>query len=1584
MMAPAPIHDPSDGVVYWDQISHRLEDLYKGDFIDDDGLRNAAGRVPAAQNITSDPNEYDPKSMIPQVLEYLRDNDEDRDPSWHAKFPLIQAFLVEAHRQMVTGGLGFSDPKLRAALIDARIMAKVHMNMSKNSKEKAPWTSDILRGQTVQERLLTYPMAFPPPEPNRAKSQYRPVRPMPRPHLNLPLWTTSLKISYTSFLNERISELAEVDNYVKGENRFFKFIRNYTMDIEKDKPVWVLSGFDLDNKTYEHYMGGGVKKTCADAPPLHWPRGVTGPDNPDGTKGKPFYIRRGWQRAALQQCLNLFTSVENRAINTPWRRLVLPYDPPAPLPKDIVYEPTIVEPGKVIDEKAKDPHSWLHWSSQYSQTVEFLAGCQRRQYTNQAWGDVSAPALPINFRGPRVYRSLGVHDQHWLKLGKSLDNLEGLLQRTWEAAPRPFLRAILRDIEAGKQDDTGGPDIIDNQPLAAEETDDLLRRKRYWRRDIKRRLGIDSKDDSHNDETCTLMDELDAAWLRYLCEPSRTLEMCDPSRMPSHNLAIIFDAKLQSFFRDLETSGTPNSQILDIWGEDRHDIEAVMQSYEPPTLTTVVAYLNGCKESEVYRSGGTAVDPDHPNGAYQFALDEAEFLCVELHNLGRCRYIKGWRGEPARVARPTYNVHPEDRVVWRYDDIDQFRVMESEYLEEMVDHYDNDYGKWSQYDGNRLRFARELEFMMDHVGPRFSSELAFREVREEAYSANDWAYKRQELIRKHLVPEGLCHIGEFNVESIEFERESPYPGDLATWEEIGAYLTKYHEQNKQDAPEPEHNFLGDVYQAQTPERTVQYFRNLAYRMGRTMRYVGRIKERLQYLEIDTETRTPVQSLDLSETLKPLGPEGDRIANVAQRPIVVEKWWHSISPGDFDRAIEAWDTTIREGSGEVALLPPTIEEVLAKADPHSTFLNALKGDQDPFTVIREGIIDDCFQNRSTMYPGRLRGFKDREDKELQGYERPNLFDWATKDQRRYQAQHTRRHFFNMQRWPPCRILPRRLEAIRNRKDEVLRTDPSQPEQAYGILTYRRPVGKEKPRYADTLIDYGHCHSPASSEWRLFADDEPESPQVPQVLTKMAPPAEPASAHFAGADDEAESDDGAQTTSNHSDNDTDENIEVVNVDPKETRRRLAPYMRSDEKFAPGPAVFPMGDTLLKKHIISNELSNALYPEQPFYKHRLLGLPRVWQRLVGQKKPEISPMPRVARSNIPRSNPAKRKMPIEFLNGSAPGKKFRSDAFAPLQPGGNGGQFAAAVGVAKKPVKPVKRTLARTSGATTRTGNVAGDNANVSKGDEATTTAAGLDPALWTFPSGDTSNQGASAPSKQGASAPSNTVLGPDFWNSTNTGFNRGFWGPVAGESDVNPIIGGTAKHALVTPTLRVYPDPDQRQAKDLFMKAFPSGWYSSPVEVQFLYTSALIALPFSLKHQLPDSNVLTSYNELKALSETPECSAMKPFMDLRRDIFDMHCMNHILGIFGEQRGLKLQLGIVQENPNAREEVIVTGGVRPKSVAYLVGSKFNSDPDRIIVWVRISHVSAFTPNLANPYNNLTYNCYHGIGPKAVSFLK
>ncbi|CAJ2500175.1 Uu.00g030280.m01.CDS01 [Anthostomella pinea] len=1293
---------------------------------------SSIGRTSAASGATGSGNE-DPSIRIPEIIAFLSSKDSMRNGDiWPHRIAEIEQYLENAEQRRQRGDYVFTDLNLVRALHDARVMVRVHHFYDKRRHDAfTPWTEETLQGQIRQERLLTYPMAFPPPTPSRAQSEFKRIENVPRPDdwrlpsslsivatldpgtnqdangrtlppLKSRTGTKTVGIGVTcgpyslaqperiyfpgqvtdddddgAFDDEDIEgrrpggvldpAMAEVMMYCHSENWFFG---SALRDAKKQSKISTATNlrFDMDNEHFERCIKGGLAETCANVPPYDNtidPSGPGGPSGgPPGPPGGPqdpnFYPKRGWQRAALQQCLNMFTNHENRVINTMWRRPIFPYNEPIPLPKEIVYHPRVLHIDKVPMSE-RDPFPWVHWSNQYQLMTDYLATWQRRRYNKMNWEIFEASALPMNFRGPQNYRGIAVYDDYWLKIGEYLEQLLALLVRTWGVAPRPLLRAILRDIDAGRTDPV--PAILDdnNYPNEDEETPQYRREKnRLRRRDIMRRPGIDFTTgtgpgagpdeyyEAHEHENrYKLVDERDIGWLRYLCQPSRTLKASETCSWD--NLQIIFDAKLQLYFADVYNSGGPD-HLVNVWtdndpGELVDDIRTTLdwigpdvqeqiqiqrEAFPIPTVVEALAYINGCGEDEVKDYSNNDPYLLHPNKSYQFSLAEAETFLIEMQKAGRCKFHPATETENSKVERPDYDLHPEDRVRWRYATDEDRKEQIQEFRDDITTYYHVQYptqglmGTMFVEDGGSQeeQYAKELAWMLDHVGVQFPGELACLE-----YEINPAL--RMQFITRHIKEEESWVIEDFDESYTEYERRSPMYEDLMSWQQLAKVektrLQWVKELRANQAAMRPPDWAKDLQipweTNRTPERTCQFFRNLAYRMGRTLRHVDMIRER-HLNKVRNTWKRPVL-LDMSDDKKEPRPVATSATQLDKPDLVqemVQIWEKPISVDDYGLAVDAWNEDIRTGRGEVNFMPPDIQEVIDKADPGYTVRSNNK-DENPFTILREGIIGDLVRNRPMLYPGRHVGLLDQNGSNFKGVERPSLFAWATREQRRFQAKYTREHFFSMRRCPLHRQSPARKQTIETREDEIVRRNPTNADQEFGILTYRIPLGQEKPDIMQQTNSGPTNKNPFGQKPGQGYQSPPISPNKQQgkPQTQKPPPTTPKKLGKPS----------------------------ISALPDGVAGPLTKIQRADDKYVAGAAIFPAGETLLQQTMISRQLEQALYPQKTYLELGFKGnIKTVWKKITENAPPQIPLLPPIKRSEIPRSNPLKRKVPRSFM--------------------------------------------------------------------------------------------------------------------------------------------------------------------------------------------------------------------------------------------------------------------------------------------------------------------------------------------------
>ncbi|EMR62068.1 hypothetical protein UCREL1_10999 [Eutypa lata UCREL1] len=460
------------------------------------------------------------------------------------------------------------------------------------------------------------------------------------------------------------------------------------------------------------------------------------------------------------------------------------------------------------------------------------------------------------------------------------------------------------------------------------------------------------------------------------------------------------------------------------------------------------------------------------------------------------------------------------------------------------------------------------------------------------------------------------------------DEPQPSVDDVASWEQLWHWVSSkdYHG---------------------TAEITCQFLRGLAFRMGTTIQYYKNLQTNLQ-------GKPPIDSNDAIRE--------------------IDHWTTTVDAG------ETFTNTAADGSTVTSNLDtPGAQAVVDKADPDKA-LASTTPDKDPFVLIKKGLINDCVENRSMLYPGHLSAFRNKSQTPFQGVERPNIWSWATSAQRRYQAPYTRKTFFNMRRWPLHHQSEQRQGWIKNRQDEIIKVNPRI--QKTGILTARIEPGamnrkdrsrarasrgvvpppvdisQEAAQMPDDLTEWWP-ERPAIAAWDPY--DKYRSAKDPQRMTlsdyyKMQRPEDTGDKGNTGKPDKPDKTGQPTPPPDNRQNgnggkNTGNGGTTGPPDPK--NNQLNPIIRSHQDWIPGPAVYPMGDTLLQQIVISRQLENAIYPPSQVPWGDWLKT-KLWE--VSHERPkQISLLPETGRATIVRSAQEKRKLPPDYVQ-NGPAKRLR----------------------------------------------------------------------------------------------------------------------------------------------------------------------------------------------------------------------------------------------------------------------------------------------------------------------------------------
>ncbi|KAK7757952.1 hypothetical protein SLS62_000330 [Diatrype stigma] len=1081
------------------------------------------------------PQGLDPLIALPRILNYLRDQDVWRDQQWERCIDNIEQYLNDCEAGRLRGDLGYGSVGLLRDLDQARNMVQVHRRYQKWTTDKSRWSTHVTPVKSFSDRLITYPKVNPLPSPANDKSLIRNKRmDIPLPHQGRSAFYTPAPL-----LPGKTQEESDVEfgTHLRDDEAVFWYSLDSHLIAERlstTPSAWKPPQnniYDTSNKIYEHCIKGGVSETVHRIKMENLP--------PPATQSLPvqaqgYARKRGLKRAAVQQLLNLFTNHENRIINTPWRRVVLPYEK-VDLPREVPFQPRMLAQDQV-PHTGKEPFPWVYWYSGYTNFLNHIALRKRIEFNVSAWDERDRSCLPVNFRGPYTTNGLSVQDSHWLRTGKYLTELESHLRDRYAIYPRPLLKAILNDIEAGKIYPYQTPP---NKTTTPERERQLLNDNK--RRDLYKRdedIDFDAPEEEGN-PVYRLVNEREMSWLKFVGEPPRSMRMMNKiNELRQDNLAVIFDNRLQEVLRGYgtweETTNDPGP------GKSDSSQSLIPAKTEAIPVDELLEKINGA-EAEML--------PDdhlrHPNRSYQFTIEETEHYLKVLARLGRCKLYPAGKRTLTRVAPPVFNLYPEDRILWRHAHNQAFaranELNKNYFLWHITEAYKDKGFKHEPKDPRN--YAGILEHRKLARGLSLERIMALDEddsqktTKPSAQSTN----KQQKDLANLWVPESHYVQGAYR----ETEPQ-PSIGDLAGWEQVWQWV------------------LNDEYQG-TAEETCQYLRGLAFRMGTSIQYYNKLRQRLQ-------------------AMPPIS------ADYAVREM--DYWATMVDAG------ETFNNRSADGNeAKVHVDTPSIQDVLDKADPNQVLKSASAEEHpDPFVLLKQGLIDDCVQNRNMFYPGRLTAFRDKSQTPFQGLTRANLWSWATAAQRRYQAPYTRRNFFDLRRWPLHQQSPERQLLIKNRQDERLRIDPRN--QITGILTARIDQSAIMSR------DQGNT-TPLSGSTPLGS-----SPRI-------------------------------------------EELSPV-IDPTEAEAVTAMWkIWGGQDWIPGPAVYPMGDTLLQQLVISQQLENAIYPPDKVPWGDWLKK-KLWE--ITHKKPvQIPLLPEGQEKTIVRSNPLKRRLPVDFVK-KGPAKRPR----------------------------------------------------------------------------------------------------------------------------------------------------------------------------------------------------------------------------------------------------------------------------------------------------------------------------------------
>ncbi|KAG6368114.1 hypothetical protein INS49_002315 [Diaporthe citri] len=351
--------------------------------------------------------------------------------------------------------------------------------------------------------------------------------------------------------------------------------------------------------------------------------------------GKDCFAReRAVRRAGLQAALRQFSSNENRAANTPWRRVRLPL---SAAEVEIMRRNTGAGPGRKYELAKLQPHQvqatdgkddpqgfTANMAKFWADQNRDMARAREAVVSRMGFGPPAAPVPgqaavgapsvlpPTSLWGAYVDSGLSAEDEYHRQMLKEMRTVRKLFERELKIAPRNLLKDMNTLYDQGLKglNDTYTPAGGQQQRSPA---------------------ALDARDLVRSGGALVLrdLDKMEIYWIRFLLTQSITPEMTQELE-PRASLFILFADKLARIFSDVSDPLFPDNTTK-------------------VSVEDLIDYIHDRTDGPVRR--------------IRFYPHDVQMWLERLHTQGRCRYQEDWRCY-GWVMRPVPTCHPEQLVRW--------------------------------------------------------------------------------------------------------------------------------------------------------------------------------------------------------------------------------------------------------------------------------------------------------------------------------------------------------------------------------------------------------------------------------------------------------------------------------------------------------------------------------------------------------------------------------------------------------------------------------------------------------------------------------------------------------------------------------------------------------------------------------------------------------------------------------------------------------------------------------------------------------------------------------------------------------